>query len=93
MRVVDHKEGQWFLYEDDQKLFIEANCNHSFLGYIYTIELNKEELEIYKQRGYEYLSALASDIHNVCTNCEKQQVQIYRQRRYRYVFRTNFKSS
>lgn len=63
MKVVDHQEREWFLFDHEGKLFLDANCNHSFIGYSYMIELNDDERKLYEAGGREYLSKLAYDIH------------------------------
>ena len=64
MKIIDCEPDDWFLYEHKGKLLLEANCNHSFFGYIYTIELNPIELETYKKGGHEYISNLSHEIHD-----------------------------
>ncbi|WP_203299231.1 hypothetical protein [Marinobacter sediminum] len=63
MKVVDHEDQMWFLFEYQGALFLDASCNHSFLGYTYMIELNEQELTAYESGGHRYLSELAHDIH------------------------------
>ncbi|MEI8592899.1 hypothetical protein [Photobacterium sp. Hal280] len=63
MKVIDAEEQRWFLYEHENMLYLDANCNHSFLGYTYMIELNETELYLYHSEGREYLNRLSQDIH------------------------------
>lgn len=63
MKVIDYQEQEWFLFEHDGKLYLDANCNHSFIGYSFMIELNEDERKLYKVGGHEYLSRLAYEIH------------------------------
>tara|TARA_R110000868_G_scaffold86450_1_gene242497 strand:+ start:476 stop:793 length:318 start_codon:yes stop_codon:yes gene_type:complete len=63
MRVIDHQEQEWFLFEHEGKLYLDANCNHSFVGYSYMIELDDSERMLYESGGHDYLSKLAYDIH------------------------------
>ncbi|MCG8706785.1 hypothetical protein, partial [Vibrio vulnificus] len=63
MRVIDTEEQRWFLFEHEDVLYLDANCNHSFLGYTYMIKLNEAELNLYQSEGREYLNLLSHDIH------------------------------
>ncbi len=63
MRVIDTEDQRWFLFEYRDKLYLDANCNHSFLGYTYMIELNESELHLYQLEGREYLNRLSHNIH------------------------------
>lgn len=62
MRVVDHEPQWWFLLEEDGSLFLDANCNHSFVGYDFLLELNADEHRAYKHEGREFISRLATEI-------------------------------
>ena len=64
MQVVDSQPWEWMLFEHSGKLILEANCNHSFLGYLYAIELNDSERSSYSSKGRDYLTELARNIHN-----------------------------
>ncbi|MTW11753.1 hypothetical protein GM658_14195 [Pseudoduganella eburnea] len=64
MKVLDHEPQCWFLLEDEGSLLLDANCNHSFIGYDFLLRLNSEELAQYKTKGHDYLSWLADDIQN-----------------------------
>ncbi|MEZ8827064.1 hypothetical protein AB6E04_22205 [Vibrio amylolyticus] len=63
MKVIDAEEQRWFLFEHQNILYLDANCEHSFLGYSYMIELNDTELNLYQSKGREYLNRLSHDIH------------------------------
>ena len=63
MNVIDTEKQRWFLFEHENRLYLDANCNHSFVGYSYMIELNESELLCYKSEGKEYLNRLSYDIH------------------------------
>lgn len=63
MTVLDHEEHTWFLLEEDGALILDANCNHSAVGYTWTIELNDFERQEYAARGRAYLDWLAHEIH------------------------------
>jgi hypothetical protein len=62
MRVVDHEPQWWFLLEDEGSLFLDANCNHSAVGYDFLVELSAEEHRAYEHEGREFLSRLAIEI-------------------------------
>jgi hypothetical protein len=64
MRVIDHEPQWWFLLEKKGEFFIDVNCSHSFIGYDVTVKLNSEETTRYKDKGRDFLSWLAEDIHN-----------------------------
>ncbi len=64
MKVIDHQSQLWFLLERDGALYLEAFCDHSFVGYSYLIALNADESAACKQGGHGYISQLADEIHN-----------------------------
>ena len=64
MEVVDHEPGLWFLLREGRALFLDANCNHSFIGYTFLIELAPNEVRAYRERGRDYLTRLAEGIHD-----------------------------
>jgi hypothetical protein len=64
MRVIDHEPQWWFLLEKDGSLFLDANCNHSFVGYDFLVELNEEELRAYELEGRVFISRLATEIQD-----------------------------
>lgn len=64
MKILDHEPQFWLLAEEGGSLFLDANCNHSFVGYSFMIELSPQELTEYKTKGHGYLSWLAQDIQN-----------------------------
>ena len=33
MKVIDHEPGLWFLPGDDDRLFLDVNCEHGAVGY------------------------------------------------------------
>jgi hypothetical protein len=63
MKVIDSENWAWFLFEHEDHLYLDANCNMSAFGYTYMIQLNDEERYAYKAGGHEYLNQLAHDIH------------------------------
>lgn len=64
MKVVDHEPQWWFLLEDEGSLFLDANCNHSFVGYDFLVELSAEEHRAYEQEGRAFISRLATEIQD-----------------------------
>ena len=64
MKVLDHEPQFWFLLEDEGTLYLDANCNHSFVGYDFLLPLNAEEVGKYRSQGRAFLSWLADDIQN-----------------------------
>ncbi len=64
MKVINHEPHFWYLLEDQEKLFIDVNCNHSFFDYTFTIQLNEKEIKDYKEIGVQFLNKLAEDIHS-----------------------------
>ncbi|CAJ0720565.1 hypothetical protein LMG6871_03983 [Ralstonia edaphis] len=64
MQVLDHEPQNWFLFEADGELYLDANCNHGAFGYSFMIRLTTAEVQRYRDDGRGYLSWLADDIHN-----------------------------
>lgn len=64
MKVVAFEPQWWFLLEQDGALFLDVNCNHSFLGYPYMIELDAGERRQYAARGREFIEQLAQGIQD-----------------------------
>ena len=64
MRIVDYEPHLWFLAEEDGSLFLDANCNHSFVGYSFMIQLSLNEMAEYKRKGRDYLNWLAQNIQD-----------------------------
>lgn len=64
MRVIDAAPQWWFLLEENGSLFLDASCNHSFVGYSYMIELNADERDQYLREGREFLNQLATSIQD-----------------------------
>ena len=64
MRVVDQEPYAWFLLEEHGAYFLDANCNHSAIGYTVLIQLNTFELAEYQLAGRAFIGRLAQEIHN-----------------------------
>jgi hypothetical protein len=62
--VKDSQPWHWYLLQEGESLFLDANCNHSFIGYNFTIELNEAERERFAVVGRNYLTDLANQIQN-----------------------------
>lgn len=43
-------------------MYLDVNCNHSFAGYSFTIQLNSDEAAKYRRKGRAYLDELAQAI-------------------------------
>ena len=63
MKVIDHEPGLWFLLGDDDRLFLEVNCEHSAVGYNVLIELDESERAQQTAQGRAYLSKSAEAIN------------------------------
>jgi len=66
MIVIDEEKNSWFLFEEEGKLLFDVNCSHSFVGYDFMMFLNEDEIALYKEKGREYLNALANSIDYSC---------------------------
>ena len=64
MKILDHEPHFWYLADSEGHLFLDANCNHSFIGYSWMIQLSPEEASLFKSRGRDYLSELAQEIQD-----------------------------
>jgi hypothetical protein len=63
MKVIDHEPGLWFLLGDDDRLFLDVNCEHSAVGHDVLIELDGSERAQQTAQGRAYLSKLAEAIN------------------------------
>lgn len=63
MLVIDHEPQFWFLFELDERLLFDINCESSFVGYEFMMFLNDEETKQYKLAGHSYLNELAEKIN------------------------------
>jgi len=64
MRVIDHAPHLWFLFEDEDALYFEANCSHGAVGYDFMLRLSPEEVAEYEAKGTVFLDALAQGIQD-----------------------------
>lgn len=64
MHVLDHEPHRWFLLQDGDTLLLDANCNHSFVGYSVLLALDAAEAETYRREGRGALHRLADAIHD-----------------------------
>lgn len=62
MEVLEYGPHAWYLLRDGQQLYLDVNCNHSFAGYSFTMQLNSDEAAMYRRRGGPYLDELADAI-------------------------------
>lgn len=63
MRVVDHEPHRWFLLRAGDRLYLDVNCEHSFIGYAMLVELDDGERRAHEEGGHAYLDRLAEDIN------------------------------
>lgn len=64
MKVLDHEPQWWFLLEDEGVLYLDVNCNHSFIGYEFLLRLDAGEVAKFRAEGRAYISWLAEEIQN-----------------------------
>lgn len=64
MRVIDHEPQWWFLLEDEGALYLDTNCNHSFIAYDFLLRLDAVELAKFRSEGRASISRLADEIQN-----------------------------
>ena len=64
MYVVDHGPSWWFLLQDGEQLYLDVNCEHSFIGYTMLIALDEQETATLRREARSYLGRLAQDIND-----------------------------
>jgi hypothetical protein len=64
MTVLDYEPQWWFLLEEEGALYLDVNCNHSFIGYDFLLRLDAGEVKKFRSEGRDYLSRLASEIQD-----------------------------
>lgn len=65
MQYVDHRRGAWFLVRHRDDLYLDARYSYSaMIDDSALIRLDKSEREAYLAAGHDYLSELATRIHN-----------------------------
>lgn len=62
MKIIDGEDGAWYLLQGGDSLFLDVNCNLSFIGYTFLLKLNSDERSEYQARGRTYLDELAQRI-------------------------------
>jgi hypothetical protein len=62
MEIIEFVPYRFFLIFDDGNYILDVSCSHSIVDYSWPIELNKREIENYKNEGKDYLVKLAEDI-------------------------------
>lgn len=74
MRYLDHEPGGWFLLEQDGVLYLDARYSYSALiDDSALIRLNATELKAHRLGGHDYLSDLATRIHNSAPYAENSR--------------------
>ncbi|MGA4081093.1 hypothetical protein ACI2VA_04250 [Ralstonia nicotianae] len=79
MEVLDYGPQAWYLLRDEQELYLDVNCNHSFVGYSFTMQLNREEAAKYQRHGRAYLDQLAQAVQYSAPGVSASQ-SIYKDR-------------
>jgi hypothetical protein len=64
MHVIDHEPHFWFLFEQEDALLLDINCNHGPVGYSVMIQLNAEETSEYSLKGHAFLNVLAQAVQD-----------------------------
>lgn len=62
VEVLEYGPQAWYLLGEGQQLYLDVNCNHSFVQYSFTMQLNSNEAAKYRRRGRAYLDELAHAI-------------------------------
>ena len=62
IEVLEYGPQAWYLLSDGDRLYLDVNCNHSFVGYSFTMQLNLEEVAEYRRRRRAYIDELAHAI-------------------------------
>ncbi|UGS89775.1 hypothetical protein KOL96_17610 [Ralstonia wenshanensis] len=62
MEVLEYGPQGWYLLRDGQQLYLDVDCNHSFVGYSFTMQLNSVEAAKYWRQGRGYLNELAQAV-------------------------------
>ncbi|MFT3861943.1 hypothetical protein [Micropruina sp.] len=74
MRYLDHEPGGWFLLEQDGSRYLDARYSYTALvDDCALIRLSDAELKAYRLGGHDYLSDLATRIHNSAPYLEKSR--------------------
>lgn len=63
MKVLEHSPSFWFLFGENDHLFLDVNCSHGPVSYDVLIELNGAEAAQYSARGRDYLDTLAEGVN------------------------------
>ncbi|UPG88171.1 hypothetical protein L2Y96_12150 [Luteibacter aegosomaticola] len=62
MQVIDHEPSAWFLFSEDDQLFLDVSCNNGPVGYSVLIPLDANEHAKFQAGGHEYVDQLANRI-------------------------------
>lgn len=62
MKVLDYREGLWFLLEQQQEFYLDVNCTLGHGSYSWAIKLDSENLDDYRAKGKKSLDNLANAI-------------------------------
>jgi hypothetical protein len=64
MHVIGHEPHAWFLFQAEEALLLDVNCNHGAAGYSVMIRLNAEEASEYSSGGHAFLNGLAQAVQD-----------------------------
>lgn len=63
MKVIDHERGGWYLFQDEERIYLDGNYSHRAIEYDHLIELSKEEVQAFRQGGRDYITRLVHEIN------------------------------
>lgn len=64
MKVLDYREGIWFLLEQQQELFLDVHCDFRHYSYSWLIKLGSEDILDYRTMGKKSLDDLSKKIYS-----------------------------
>jgi len=79
MKVIASSPQFWYLLEEKDDLILTVSCEHSFVGYDFTLKLNAEERLKYEQAGDVFICQLAEAI-NYSSPIARGSASIYKDR-------------
>jgi hypothetical protein len=64
MLVIAEKAWDWFLFEDEGRLYLDVLVEHGAISFSVTAELTKEQSVAYAREGSNCLAGLSSDMRH-----------------------------
>lgn len=64
MKVLDYREGVWYLLEKQQEFFLDVQCDLRHYSYSWNIKLDLKEILEYRAKGIKSLDDLAEKIYS-----------------------------